>query len=793
VPRIRFSTTALAVVALAAVGFLLRVANFEDVFTSKGVAFVEFDPYYHMWRVFQTLRAYPWVPLFDPSMNTPQGATIIWPPLFDFFVATVSFLLGRGPEDVDAVETISAFVPPVLGALTVVAVYFLGRAVLDHTRALLGAALLATIPAHIWYSRLGFVDHHVAVTLVQVLMFHALLRAVAAWSDEAARPRTRWLWTAAVALWLTAGFLIWNGFLFFAALLDLCLLALLYLDRADPRSPVWRIALVSHAAAAALITPFVVATVRVSGRAFSPLTLSWLPVAALLAFALLAGLEGLRRSPRVAGWPPAARWTLVLVPVAGLAAILLYQSQNVALGLQWLTASDRFMSSVAESGSSLITAGVFDLKQPQIWLTRFYLAMPVALGLLAFDLYRTGWRDRPRTVLLIWGTVLFGMSVVQRRFGEPFAPVLALLAADLVLRIHAWAMQVFRPEAESEDRKEKRRAERDKARKPAAAPASDISPEAQARFVAGAIVAAVLVVAYFPSAPGFLQGLRADGAYSRETFDDFTRLAGVLPSRPGAARGVPRDRGVLAPWDMGHRILYLTGSPVVATNFGLHIGEDSFRAPAAFFLETDENRAVAALDQRKVSYVVSDWDIGIAQQLVTHVGADGTRYFAPLPGGEAGTMMTPAFAETVYFRMGSSYAGSQGVAQYPDGKSVPIPALEQLRLIQETSAPQARRRTRVYERVAGARILVTGAPGNALQLRYVFRLPGGREAVYRRVVPLQGGSATIRVPYSSERPEYGHSARYMIRAEDSTEAGLLVSEASVLSGRTIPLAWRPPR
>ena len=65
-PRIRVSSAALLLLGLTALALLVRVANLDDVFTSKGVVLVEFDPYYHMWRVFQTLGHYPWVPLFDP-------------------------------------------------------------------------------------------------------------------------------------------------------------------------------------------------------------------------------------------------------------------------------------------------------------------------------------------------------------------------------------------------------------------------------------------------------------------------------------------------------------------------------------------------------------------------------------------------------------------------------------------------------------------------------------------------------------------------------------------------------
>jgi len=158
----------LVVAGLCGVAFVLRTTNAATVLVDGAVVFAENDPYYHMRRVFQVLHAWPRVPYFDPALDHPHGAPVIFPPLFDLAIATLARLGGLGTDDRLAVERLAAFVPPILGALTCVPLFLLARRVAGSGAALLATALLALLPAHVWYCRRGFVDHHVAVTLLEV-------------------------------------------------------------------------------------------------------------------------------------------------------------------------------------------------------------------------------------------------------------------------------------------------------------------------------------------------------------------------------------------------------------------------------------------------------------------------------------------------------------------------------------------------------------------------------------------------------------------------------------------------
>lgn len=784
-------TVALALLALLGLAWAARTSNRAQVFTPDGVVLGEFDPYYHVWRVFQTLRDYPRVPVFDPAMNHPKGALVIWPPLFDLGIATAARLAGHGPDDVAAVERLAAYVPALLGALSVLPVFLLAQRLLPDPRwALLATAVFAFTPIHVWYSRLGFVDHHVAVTLAQVLMLLAFLWGLDLFrSGAAAGAAPRALAVLAAVATLLAGLLVWNGFIFFVFVLDLALLAALGVERGQADSRLWLLGLSSHLPAALLTIPFVRPIVERSGQPFSPLTLSWLEVVALLAFAAVCALEGLRRASALRALPAGARQVALLLPLAaGLAVTLLYLPR-LAQGFQWLTASDTFMASVVESGSSLVTGGQLDFVHPYAWLTGFYLAMPVALILLLGQVRRAGGHDLGLLLLLVAGALLFVMSVLQRRFGEPFAPLQAVLAADLLRRLYAAVSEKVRTRPVAAPASASRRERRQNRRE--TAPQAEPGRAANASLAAGLAVGLLVAAAFATGLDTYGQAALADGRYAAENRADLLRLAGELDRREGPTpMGVARREGVLTHWDLGHRVLYTTHAPVVANNFGLHIGQDSWQDAARFFLTQDEAEALALLEARRVRYVVTDWDLNMAQLLVGYVGGRPEQFFETVRDGQGtGTIMKPDFTRTLYFRLGSRHAGSQGVSEYPGGRQQPIEALHHFRLLFETAAREPVRGLRIFERVAGARLVVDGAPAGGLRLSYEWRTPEGQAHRWRALVETRAGRAETVLPYSSELPSAGQQAAWRVEGPDGRTAELRVAEGDVQAGGTVRLDW----
>ena len=112
----------------------------------------------------------------NPFTGVPTG---IWPPGYPTFLAGVYSLFGTSVEAAKVVQA-------VLGALTVGAVYILGRQLFDRAAAGLAALLLAVMPGQIFFT--GILWSEVLFTL----LFVVSLIAIAALPNRPARERLAW-------------------------------------------------------------------------------------------------------------------------------------------------------------------------------------------------------------------------------------------------------------------------------------------------------------------------------------------------------------------------------------------------------------------------------------------------------------------------------------------------------------------------------------------------------------------------------------------------------------------------
>ena len=112
----------------------------------------------------------------NPFTGVPTGA---WPPGYPTFLAGVYSLFGTSVEAAKIAQA-------VLGAVTVGAVYVLGRRLFDRATALFAALILAVMPGQIFFT--GILWSEVLFTLLFVLA----LIAVAALPNRPARERLAW-------------------------------------------------------------------------------------------------------------------------------------------------------------------------------------------------------------------------------------------------------------------------------------------------------------------------------------------------------------------------------------------------------------------------------------------------------------------------------------------------------------------------------------------------------------------------------------------------------------------------
>ncbi|VAX21487.1 hypothetical protein MNBD_NITROSPINAE03-1533 [hydrothermal vent metagenome] len=755
---------------LALAGMVARLFGFRNVFVDGDVIFPGFDPYYHMRRIFEILHDYPNVPYFDSFMNYPDGAAIIWPPLFDFFIASASLMIGLNYNDTTQVETLAAWIIPVMGCATIIPVYFLAKSIFDEKHALLAAALFIFIPMHTWYSQLGFVDHHVAVTLVQVTMFALFIKALQVCrGDEGSTLRLavdHFFLISGATLSIVAGFLIWNGFIFFLGIMDIFLLTLLFTEGIKPGSKIPALCWTTHLAAGLILLPFTQSIVAATGNPVTAITLSYFHIGAIFSFAavgIVTHIIGLGPLKPLGDNKYGRAIILFSIAVVIYAA---YATGALSEGLAWIMTSDKFMAAVDESSPIFIKQGKFDLIMPVTSMTAFFITVPFVIALLAWQWRNGRYKDSDQLFLILWSGILFLMTVKQRRFADPFSPAQAILISYFLFQLYGRITVFFTT----------RGAHKKLAAKAAFLTLAIISVLAYGSHYKHLITRQIEMVA---------QPMGESDDYHVRVYRSLKSFKKTLDASPAGKKNTGPVTGVMNPWSLGHKILYITHLPVVSNNFGSHIGKDSYSDWASFFMGKKEEVSTSVLDKRKVKYVVVDFNLGVIASATLLYGERAGSYYKGMykHGILYQTIMKPALIRTTFFRL-SRFIGSETVLKNAKGGKLFIPALDHFRMIVDSTMDNLGH-LKVFEYVKGASLSIKGPPGQKVAISYDYTSSTGRERTYKKTVLMDDeGRGMAVLPYSSNRPGYGHTAPYHFEVNGVTRK-VEVMEKDVLGGGMI--------
>jgi dolichyl-diphosphooligosaccharide--protein glycosyltransferase len=638
------------------------------------------------------------------------------------------------------VELAASVVPPLIGALTVLAVYRLTRRWLGPAEATLSGLILCLLPGQFWYSQVGYVDHHCAVALVAVLLLHAGMRVLANADAPAGPPRA-----GALAAWLKLGalfalaLLVWPGTLIHVGVVEAGLIAFGLVRAEGERAADFARGLaVAHALALILVLPFCFGNVWPQWSAMSPVVLSdfqpWLFLTAAVGFGVCDRLW--RARPQLASGAGARLASASAIGGVLLAASLLaWPALLEGLGdaWAWLARTESFQSLVGESRPLLILRGAVSLVPAVSNLSGFVVLLPIAIALLFARARRL---PSPSAIRLLagWSLAFAGLALAQRRFVDTAAPVVAILFAWSLVQAYAWLLR-------------------------------DDPSQRRKRVVAAgcSAVAALLLwpalVFYTPIAESLAQGrgrvalvqpqLDAYAAYdtARWLRENTPPTSGWIDSAKGP------EYSIVGPWTLGHVIQYVGRRPTATNNFGDDIGARNFGLVQDYFA-AEETQAARILDQLGGRYVVVPY----------------YESFLRDPPGERSM-----------YRALWSRDGSAGM---PDAPAAP--ALSRHRLVWEFRRG-GRARMKIFEFVRGAQISGEAPAGSAISLRLAIDTSGDRQLEYvARTLANDRGRYSFRVPYASAVTAGAvQTATFYLMSCDAGEKRMQVTEAEVRRGRRV--------
>lgn len=692
----------------------------------EGQAFGTFDPdaHYHMRRLERALASGGAIAGRDPLLTSSDlpgveessvGAPIPWPSGFTrlLWLGAAPFAPSEeGPERDGFVEVFVGSSAVVFGSLQAL-IAALAAALLVGGAGSLGAAalagaLVALAPAALRYSFLGMGDHHAlasALILLSLLLLDRLLHRL----REQQAPGSFVGPALAASLSLACAISIWLPSLAVAGL------GALFLGNAVLRTPCGS-PLGPQTARAALLYFFSLALFLVPLGWTSP----WPPMALLEPSWMQAVLSACLGLPFL-GWAPNRPRPLVLGGIVGLALALLILvgvpgevQLGLGRGLDWLRARDLFMGTIGES------------RPPG-----FALPSWTGPGLL---IAAVGLVFPRRQGLLLWRVAFAGALVagcLQVRFTESLVPLMAVLAGVVFGSLSLASKRPFRG------------------------------------------VVAVWLVAL--AVHGWLPGQAPRWTMSPSSSDaESTTLTSHRSIREACIwlRNQPdpgAEWAVLAQWDLGHGIEWLSRRRTLASNFGAYLGQEAFLVPWKALVSQNDDALRELLTQERVSHLMvnSRWRRN-QDPMMRLLGLEEIPESSLIKRLE-GFSSVPGFLRLVH--------------------QSPVELFDRVHEYDVQPQPG----TRIFEVVRGATLEVQGNPGEVLQVALPLITPDGQRLLHRvRAEVGNDGKGRVLMPYSTQSAGAGGLGGETLRWSCGLLRGTAtVTEEDIQEGRLVQLVQDP--
>lgn len=593
------------------VSLYLRIAlPYARLVSDTWVKFSGTDAYYHMRLVDNMLHHFPHRIAFDPYTFYPHGTIVPWPPFFDWLIGGIAWLIGLGAPTQHLIDLVGICTPAVLGAMVILPVYFIGKAVFNHWSGIIAAGLISIMPGEfLGRSLLGYTDHHVAEVLISSMTILFLVLAIKTARQQGLSTDTRWtakiLTTKAFLYSMIAGVFLWlylitwvGGLLFVFLIFVYFMIQFLVDHLQGKRTSYLAFIGVPVFAIAMLAQPFL------PPISPSPLCLPSLAIA-IVGLLVMAGISNLMASRRIKVHYYALG--LLLVGIIGVAAFYFatpsfFREALAHFRLVFTPASAA--RTILEVRSILFPQGEFSLSV--IWgnfTTGSFLSL-ISLAMLIYAVVKRGEADK--LALVVWSVVILVATLGQRRFAYYLAVNVALLTAYICwlgLEFAGFRESATRPQ-NIPDKEKRRRARENKKTK--ARPRGALSNMIL-------VIIAIFLVVFLPNILGAKDTASAAiFAPSDAWLESLTWMKHSTPEpfnnpdlyyvKYDTEFRYPADTyGVMAWWDYGHLITRVAHRPAVANPF-----QQGATEAARFLTCQDESQANQMLSALGAKYVVID-------------------------------------------------------------------------------------------------------------------------------------------------------------------------------------------
>ena len=616
------------------VALYLRVAlPYDKVFVGDWIKFTGVDAYFFMRIVDNLVHNFPHLMTFDPYNIYPGGSGISNLQFWPYLISGVTWLFGFGSPSQHTVDVVGVYFPAVLGALTTIPVYFIGKTLFNRWAGVIAAGLVAILPCEfLGRSILGFTDYHVAEVLFTTVTMLFLILAVKAgrdnemtfdrlWHRQWATAAKPFIYSILAGIFLGIYFLTWPGALLFVFIIFAYFVIQFIIDHLRCK-PTDYLCFVS-------IIVFIVTFLMFLPLSPDRMVLASFTIAIIvpIAMAVLSYFMA-KRNIRPIIYPAA---------IIGLGAVSLVVFHIVTPSLYYAIIGHLGIfnwaidTNVLEMQPLLFPNGSFSWTVAWGNFTTSLFLCFISLGILIYLIIKRGETDK--TLLLIWSLVMLAATLAMRRFAYYFVINVALLTGYLswlILQLTGFKKPAVAPADMLEETKRKPKPKR-----------RGGSGSSRRVFMALGVIAVFFLV-FFPNI-----GKAVDTASqvlfapSNAWYESLSWLQNNTPDPfgnpdsyyelyeppPGTSYTNPETAyGVTAWWDYGYWITRI-GRRIPTSNPGTgHMGE------AYIFTAQDEASANKILDQWGSKYVIIDHAIitimgGKFQALATYSGSSPDKFY----------------------------------------------------------------------------------------------------------------------------------------------------------------------